>query len=377
MDLSLTQEQLLIKSSVESFLRDRYSLALRQASAQSPQGYDPQLWQAFCHELGTVGMTLPHALGGLDADAITTMVVMEAMGNALVLEPYLETVVLCGGLLQELGGETAERLLVEMAAGENIMALAWSEPAARQDPLKVRVRASKSGEGWRLSGLKSVVHTAPWASGVLVTAVAHGCSDHELSVFWVAKGAAGMTMQEYPTIDGRRAADITFDQVEVGPEGLIGNIGGATAGLKTAIAKATAALCAEAIGVLRRLLSDTVAYTQQREQFGQPIGQFQVLQHRMVDMYMAVEMAASATLLANISAANNSSELQLHASMAKVQVNEACRSVGQAAVQLHGGMGMTDELAISHYFKRATVIEMMFGSTDFHRSTVAALCSSD
>jgi alkylation response protein AidB-like acyl-CoA dehydrogenase len=258
------------------------------------------------------------------------------------------------------------------------VACAWAEPLSRYNFASVRTQAVRQGDGWLLSGAKAVAMGAPWASHLLVTARTSGTGAERegVSLFLVDRHRRGVTVSAYPTVDGRRAGDVTFDAVELSADALIGVEGRALDLLDQVGDEAIAALCAEALGVMARLLEDTVAYTRQRRQFGQPIAGFQVLQHRMVDMYMQVEMARSATYLATMKLGAPAVERALAASTAKVTVANACRFVGQNAVQLHGGMGMTDELAVSHYFKRATMIESEFGTVDFHLARHATLSRS-
>lgn len=377
MDFSFTEEQNLIRQSLQSYLQDNYHFeARRQASLAD--GWRPEIWKAFAEDLGITAMTLPERVGGMGMDAVSTMLVMEEFGRSLVLEPYLETVVICGGMLARAGGATADETLAKIAAGERIVAFAWGEPNARYDFKSLASTATANSNGWLLNGKKSVVMAAPWASHLLVTARTSGepGDSSGISLFLLDKASTGIRISEYPTIDGRRAADVEFNNVQLGAEALIGDVGEALANIEQAGDEAIAALSAEAVGVMSVLHEDTVAYTKQRKQFGQPISNFQALQHRMVDMYMEIEMARSAAYLVTLNLSSSINERAIAASAAKVAVSKACRFVGQNAVQLHGGMGMTDELAISHYFKRATLIESEFGSADYHLMRHAALRAS-
>lgn len=375
MDFSFSEEQDLLRDSLRSFLQDQYSFEVRRATLRTPQGWRPELWRSLATDLGILSMQFPERVGGLNADAVSTMVVMEELGRALVVEPYLETVVICGGLLARSGSALADEALSQIGSGERVVAFAWSEPGSRYDFAAVSTSARREKNGWRLDGVKSVVTAAPWASHLLVTARTGGSAGERagVSLFLVEKSTAGITASDYPTIDGRRASDIVFDAVRVPADALIGAEGQSLEVIEQIADAAIAAISAEAVGVLSRLQRDTVEYTRQRKQFGQPLSAFQVLQHRMVDMYMEVEMAQSAMYLATLKLPASALERSLAASVAKVTVNKACRFVGQNAVQLHGGMGMTDELAVSHYFKRATMIEAEFGSVDFHLARHAAL----
>ncbi|HKT73159.1 MAG TPA: acyl-CoA dehydrogenase family protein [Steroidobacteraceae bacterium] len=378
MDFSFSEEQELLRNSLRSFLNDRYTFEQRRAASRSASGWRPELWSALAEDIDILGLSLPERTGGLGGDPVTTMVVMEELGRALVIEPYLESNIICGGLLSRAGGEHADTVLRAMGRGKQIVAFAWAEPGARYELSTVATRATREGGGWRLNGAKAVVTAAPWASKLLVTARTGGAVTDRggLSLFLIDKDTAGVGTSDYPTVDGRRASDVVFENVHVSAQALIGSEGAAIDTLELATDEAIAASSAEALGVLSRLHSDTVEYARQRRQFGQPISSFQVLQHRMVDMYMEVEMARSATYLVTLNLQAARRERQLAASAAKVTVSKACRFVGQNAVQLHGGMGMTDELAVGHYFKRATVIEAEFGTVDFHLARHAALSRS-
>jgi alkylation response protein AidB-like acyl-CoA dehydrogenase len=375
MDFTFTEEQQLLRNSLRGYLQDRYTFEKRYTAVTSASGWNPQLWRALASELGVLSLAFPERVGGLNADPVSTLVVMEELGRALVVEPYLETVVICGGLLRRAGGAVADAALSGIGSGEQIVAFAWSEPQARYNFAAVKTTATRQSDGWQLHGAKAVVVAAPWASHLLVTArtSGSGADANGVSLFLVDKTLAGVSVTTYPTVDGRRASDVIFDNVKLPADALIGVEGRAMDLIDIVGDEAIAALSAEGLGVTSRLLEDTVEYTKQRRQFGQPIANFQALQHRMVDMYMHVEMARSATYLATMKLGAGTVERALAASTAKVTVANACRFVGQNAVQLHGGMGMTDELAVSHYFKRATMIENEFGTVDFHLTRHAQL----
>lgn len=373
MEFSFTEEQVLLRDSLRSYLGSHCGFVARMAASRSDTGWDEGLWRDPSVRLGVLGATLPESAGGLGGTAVDTMIVMEELGESLALSPYLETVVLAGSLLTAGGGREAE--LAAIIRGEAVYAFASGEPSGRYASRHVATRADKTDKGWKLSGTKSVVTAAPWATNLLVSARTAGAVDEisGISLFLVDPQAKGVTLTAYPTIDGRRAADISFENVKVGENALVGELGEALPAIERASDAAIGAIGAEAIGVMRRLLQDTIDYTGQRRQFGQTIGTFQALQHRMVDMFMQLEMATSAVYLATLSLDANPIERAKAASAAKVTVGNACRFIGQNAVQLHGGMGMTDELTIGHYFKRATVIESELGSTDYHLTRFAEL----
>lgn len=373
MDFSFSEEQTLLRDSVAAFLADTYDFEKRRAAIASSAGWRPEIWQAFARDLGILGASFPEEVGGLGGGPTEVMVVMEEFGKALVVEPYLGTVVIGGGFLKRTGDGPG--LISDIIDGKATLAFAWAEPQGRYCLHDLAVTARKEGAGWVLNGHKAVVVGAPWASHLIVTARTGGARrDREgVSVFLVDKNARGVVMRDYPTVDGQRASEVDFENVSVGAEALIGPEGAALPLVEEVVDEAVAAVCAEACGVLRRLHEGTLEYTRQRKQFGAPISSFQVLQHRMVDMFIQVEQAVSMTYMAHIKLAEPADERSKAVSAAKVQIGRACRFVGQNAIQLHGGMGMTDEMAIGHYFKRATIIEGLFGSADHHLARYEAL----
>lgn len=373
MDFTLTAEQTMLQDTIMRYLREEYAFDKRRrliASSSSSAG----IWNELA-ALGLLGAGLPEEQGGLGGGPVETMVVMEAMGQFLVTEPYLETAVIGAGLLRRTGGDRAEKLLEAMVAGEARFALAAAEPTSRYALEDVATQATKNGDGWVINGEKSVVDGAPVATHIIVTARTAGNRRDTtgISLFLVDRDAAGLSSHDYRLIDGRSAADLRFDNVQLPADALLGEEGTSLPLVEQVRDEAIAALCSEAVGGMRRMLQDTIDYTRQRRQFGQALSSFQVLQHRMVDMYMAVERAVSATYLATLKLDADPVTRACAASAAKATIAETGRYVGQNAVQLHGGMGMTDELAVGHYFKRATVMESQFGSRDFHVARYAAL----
>ncbi|HEY3694687.1 acyl-CoA dehydrogenase family protein [Phenylobacterium sp.] len=369
MDFSFTEEQSMLRDTVASYLADHYGFDARRAAAASEAGWRPAVWKAFAEELGILGASFPEALGGLGGGPVETMIIMEEFGKALVVEPYLGTVVIGGGFLQRSGRADAAELIGRIIAGDLVIAYAGAEAQGRYNWADLKTTARAEGGGYLLDGAKAVVVGAPWASHLIVTArTGGGQRDAEgVSVFLVDKAAPGVSTQDYPTVDGQRASEVRFDGVRLPASALIGAEGRGLPLVEQVLDEATAALCAEACGVLRRLHEGTLDYTGQRRQFGQPIARFQVLQHRMVDMFIQLEQAISMTCMAAIKVADPDAAGRAKAvSAAKVQIGKAARFVGQNAIQLHGGMGMTDEMAVVHYFKRATMIESALGSTDHH-----------
>jgi pimeloyl-CoA dehydrogenase small subunit len=367
MDFSFTEEQSMLRDTVASYLADHYSFDQRRAMLAKEPGWSPAIWKAFAEELGILGAPFPEDLGGLGGGPVENMIVMEEMGKALVVEPYLSTVVIGGGFLKHSGHPKAEELIGQIIAGEAIFAFAYAEPQGRYNLADLKTTAKKDGAGYVLNGHKAVVIAAPYATHLIVTARTDGGQRDAqgISVFIVPKDAAGVTTRDYPTVDGFRASEVFLENVKVGADALVGPEGHGLPLVEKVVDEAIAATCAEACGVLSKLHEGTLEYTRQRKQFGQPISAFQVLQHRMVDMFIQVEQAISMTYMATIKVTDDAERAKA-AAAAKVQIGKACKFVGQNAIQLHGGMGMTDEMAIGHYFKRATMIESAFGSTDHH-----------
>jgi alkylation response protein AidB-like acyl-CoA dehydrogenase len=304
------------------------------------------------------------------------MIIMEEFGRGLVIEPYLGTVVLAGGFLRH-GGTTAqkEQLIPELIEGKRVFAFAFAEPQGRYNLADLAVTAKKSGAGYTLSGHKAVVIGAPWADSLIVTArTAGGQRDEKgVSVFVVDKKAKGVSCRDYPTVDGLRASEVTFENVALGADAVIGTVDNGLPLIERVVDEGIAALSAEAIGAMKVLNDTTVEYCKTRKQFGVPIGKFQVLQHRMVDMFMNYEQSVSITYMVTLKLGESDIERKKAASAAKVQIGKAGRFIGQNAVQLHGGMGMTDELNVGHFFKRLTMIDTMFGNVDHHLKRYASL----
>ncbi len=365
MDFSFTDEQALLRDSLARFLADRYDFDTRKAILLSEPGWRADLWRAFAEELGILGAPFDEAHGGLGGGPIETLVVMEELGAGQVVEPFLGTVVLAGGALRHTGGALADELIPPIIAGEAVWAFAYAEPKGRYDLADLQTTARRDGEGWRLDGRKAVVVGAPWATHLLVTArTAGGRRDREgVSLFVIEANASGVSRRDYPTVDGRRASEIGFDHA---PARLLGEADAALPLVERVVDEATAAVCAEAVGAMRRMNAATIDYARQRRQFGRAIGDFQALQHRMVDMFMALEQSVSLTYYATLKLDAPPAERMAAVSAAKSKVARAAREVGQGAVQIHGGIGMTDELQLGHWFKRTTIIEGQFGDADHH-----------
>jgi len=365
-DFSFTEEQSMLRDTVASYLQDHYDFETRKGVVKSGAGWRPQVWKAFAEELGILGAPFSEEHGGLGGGPVENMIVMEEFGKALVIEPYLSTVVIGGGFLKHGAYAGAEETIGKIIAGEAVIAFAYAEPQGRYNLADIKTTARKDGSGWVLDGHKAVVIAAPYASHLIVTARTGGSQrDHGgVGVFLIEKGAKGVTTRDYPTVDGQSASEVYLEGVSVGADALIAEDG---YGLVEKVTdEAIAALCAEAVGVQRKLHEGTLEYTKQRKQFGVPIASFQVIQHRMVDMFMGLEQSVSMTYMATIKLAEPDAERAKAISAAKVQVGRANKFLGQSAIQLFGGMGMTDEMFIGHYFKRATMIEGQLGSVDHH-----------
>ncbi len=369
MDFRFTDEQLALQETLRRFIARDYDFERRRALARSELGYSAEAWAQYA-DLGLLALPLPEEYGGLGGTGVDVMVVMEQVGEGLLLEPYLSTVVLCGGIIRDHGAPALKQaLLPQIAAGKARLALAAYEAAGRYELAHVAATATQEGEGWRLSGLKSVVLDAPSADYLLVSARSCGkLTDPDgVGLFLVPRTAAGVRLVPFATQSGGRAADVQLTEVRVGAEALQGPPGEAVRMLERAVDAAAAALCAEAAGIVRALNQATLAYLKSRKQFGVPIGAFQALQHRMAEMYIAEEQIRSMTIIAAVNASDCDAGARRRAiSGAKAYIGQAARFVGQQAVQMHGAMGMVDDLMVSHYFKRLTMIDMSLGDADFH-----------
>lgn len=369
MDFSFTEEQTLLRNSLSRYLAENYSFEDWRKFTHAPEGRDPAHWRQFA-ELGLFAASLPEEFGGLGGGPVESMVVMEEFGRALVVEPFVPTVVIAGGLLSKSGGALAEEFLPKIAGGETIIAFAFAEAQSRYNLADISTAAKKQGDSYVLNGQKSVVLGAPWADRLIVTARTGGGRREEngVSVFLVDKAAKGVTTRDYAAMSGLRASEISFENA---PARLAGEEGASLAALESVVDHAIAAHLAEALGAIAVLMSATVEYAKTRKQFGQPIGKFQVLQHRMVDMFIAQQQAQSASLMANLKLGDADGARAISA--AKAAAGKYAKQVGESAVQIHGGIGMTDELNVGHYFKRLTMLEMLYGSRDYHLRRMAAL----
>lgn len=375
MDFSFSPEQTLLQDSVTRFIQQDYSFEMRRKLIDTEPGFSRDNWQNFA-DLGWLALPFDESLGGFGGGPVETMILMEAFGKGLVVEPYVPTVMLAGQCLAA-GGSPAhrEQVLTEIMAGNKLAALAFVEPQARFNIADVKTRAGGHGD-YVIDGFKGVVLGGPAADYLIVSARTGGEQRDEsgITLFLLDANAPGIVRRDYVTIDGHRASEVTLTGVKAKPDDIVGEAGEGLSLLQRTIDYATLAVGAEAVGAMEVLYKSTVEYCQTREQFGQPIGKFQVLQHRMVDMFMEHEQTKSLMYMAALRLGQEDSvEAGKAVSALKVRVGKGGRFVGQSAVQLHGGMGMTDELAIGHYFKRLTAIDTLFGNADYHLKRYARL----
>jgi pimeloyl-CoA dehydrogenase small subunit len=374
MDFDLSEEQRLLKESLDRLIGDRYAFEQRKNYAQNPEGWSRELWAQFA-ELGLLGLPFEERHGGSAGGPVETMIAMEAFGRALVLEPYLATVVLGGGFLRHDGSaEQRANLVPKIADGSLTVAFAHTERHSRYDLYDIETRAMRDGTGWVIDGEKGVVLHGDAADKLIVTArVGGGRRDRDgVAAFIVDGKAAGVSRRGYPTQDGLRAAEITLANVRVGQEGVLGEPGAALPLVERVVDEGIAALCAEAVGAMAAMHELTVEYLKTRRQFGHEIGSFQILQHRAVDMLIALEQARSMAMFATMMAdEDNAAERRNAVAAAKVQIGRSGKFIGQQAIQLHGGIGMTMEYKVGHYFKRVTMVDTMFGDADHHLRELA------
>ena len=375
MDFEYSEEQRLLADTLKRFLTTNYSLDARAKILASEAGYSEEVWAALA-EMGLLGLPYDTEYGGFGGRAVDAMIVMEALGEGLVLEPYLATVGLGGQFVARAGTEAQKRrILTAIAEGKAKLALAQTERGARYDLHHVATTARRVVPNWVLEGEKCAVLHGGCADVLVVPARTAGdvTDPQGISLFLVTQGTPGVALQEYRTIDNLRAVDIRLSAAAVPEEALIGPEGGGLALLEEVVDYGTALLCAEAVGAIRYANEATLAYLKSRRQFGVPIGSFQVLQHRMVDMLISYEQSRSMACLACVKVDTaDAAERRRVVSAAKIKIADACRHVSQEAVQLHGGMGMTEDLKISHTFRRLTMIAQTFGDADHHLERFAA-----
>jgi len=375
MDFSFTEEQTLLRNSVQKFIQGSYDFDTRRKVSKSDSGWRKEVYGQIA-EMGLLGVAVPEDFGGLGGSAVDNMIIAEEFGRGLVIEPWLNNAVIASGFLTAAGSKAQkEELLPAIAAGETIFAFAYAEPQGRYNLADLTTTAKKAGDGYTLNGHKAVVLGAPFADKLIVTArTSGGQRDADgVTVFIVDKSAKGVSTRDYPTVDGNRASEVMLENVSVGADAVIGEVGGGLKTVELVTDQAIAALAAESTGAMKVLNDTTIEYAKTRKQFGTPIGKFQVLQHRMVDMFMNYEQSVSIAYMVTLKLDEAEAERKKAASAAKVQIGKASRFIGQSAVQIHGGMGMTDELNVGHYFKRLTMIDTLFGNVDHHLKRYASL----
>ncbi len=368
MNFELSEEQKMIQQSVERFVQENYDLPKRVEISSKDPGYSKDYWGSMA-ELGWLGLPFNEEDGGFGGNQIDTLVIMEQFGKGLVLEPFLANVVLGGGAIQMGGSEELKKeILPSLIEGTKQVTLAYAEQQSRFDLEDVATSARLDGDKYIINGQKSMVLNAESADHlVIVTRTSGGQVDEEgITLFLVDSDTKGLEKQNFPTVDGLRASEITLENVEVGTERIIGDIDKGFEILKAVSNNGILALCAEAVGAMEILYKDTVEYTQQREQFDHPLSDFQVLQHRMVDMFMEYEQSKSLLFRATMETIQDPETAQRTIHALKHLIGKSGIFVGENAVQLHGGMGVTEELRIGHFFKRLLVIDSQFGNADFH-----------
>lgn len=374
MNIELSADQILFKDTVDRLFADKYTFDQRARYAHETNGWSKAFWAQLA-DLGLLSVPFDEAYGGFGRIGVEAMIFMEAYGRSLALEPYLASVVLGGGTLQLAGSEAQrDELLPRLIAGDLHLALAHSEPDAVNDLSCVAASATRTEQGWLLSGQKRLALNADSAEFLIVSARTHGAPGdvHGISLFLVPSDSVGVVRHATSLLGGLRAADITLEGSHIGRGALIGTENAGLPVVARLVERATAMIVAEAVGAMSALHAMTLEYLRTRRQFGMPLASFQALQHRAVDMYTALEQSRSMMLLAALAADSTGAEGRSRAlSAAKVQMGRAARFIGQQAVQLHGGIGMTMECAVGHYFRRLTALDMMFGSADLHLQRLA------
>ena len=375
-DVSLSEEQRLLKESADRFVANEYSFERRRELAGSGEGFSREVWSQFA-ELGWLGVVMPEDHGGLGGSVSDVAVLLEALGRGLVVEPYVPTVLLGGGLVAAAGNDDQKAALIPpLVEGGLMLAFAYAEPRSRFNLAEVATRAEKDGRGYVLRGHKSVVFNAAAADKIVVTArTAGGSRDAEgITLFIVDGEAEGLSKRSYATQDGLRAAEVSLDGVRVGADAVLGGVDQGLPVVERVVDTATVAVCAEAVGAMDALVAMTREHLNTRKQFGVTIGHFQVLQHALVDMFTELELSRAITYRAAGALGDDDAQGAARAaSAAKVRTGKGGRLVGQNAVQLHGGMGMAEELAVGHYFKRLSMIDVTFGNAGFHLKRFAGL----
>lgn len=373
MDFAYTEIQTMLADSVGKFINNEYDFDVRQRHAESEKGYSDEVWSTFA-ELGWTAVPFSEEDGGFGGGPVDIMVLMQSLAPGLVVEPYLANIVLAGGVLRRAANAAQkEKWLQPIIGGELQATLAFSEPQARYELASVATTADQEGDAWVLNGNKGLVPNGGSADLVIVPARTSGKSGDEngITLFALDAHAAGISRHSYATVDGLRAAEISLDNVRTGADTVLGEVGQGFAALDAAVDDATLAVCAEAVGIMHVLKDKTVEYSKNRKQFGVPIGSFQELQHRMVDMLMACEQAQSLLMWSAMTREVDGDASKRAVSSIKYLIGTEGKKLGEDAVQIHGGMGVTWDLDVAHFFKRLTTICTLFGNADWHLDKLA------
>jgi len=368
MDLSLTQEQRLLQDSIQKFISTQYSISERNKFITNDQGYDNSNWQQFA-DLGWLAMTFSEEFGGLGGSLVDSMIMLEEFGKGLVVEPFMSTVILFGAAVELAGSQEQKRAIIPaIIEGNLIGTFAYAEPVEPTNLSAVQTKATAEDSGFRLSGTKSLVFNAVSADKILLSARTSGgdFDANGISLFIVDPSANGLTRTDYTTVDGLRASEIYLEQVRVERDCLLGTTDTASKLIQGLANRGILGLAAEAIGAMEALYKSTIEYTKQRQQFDHPLADFQVLKHRMTEMFVEYNLVKSLCMKATMLETQGTADAQRNIHALKYLVGKTGRFISQNAVQLHGGMGMTEDLPIAHYFKRLLVIDAQFGNTDHH-----------
>ena len=379
MHFELTEEQTLLENMVTAFVRDDYNWETREKIVKTEEGWKPENWSKFA-ELGLLSVPFSEDHGGLGGTAVDSMVVMEQFGKGLVVEPFMPSILLSGNLISKLANESqANEIIPKIIEGESRYVFAYAEPQSRFDLSDVKTSATKDGDEYTLNGFKSVVFGASMATHIIIAARTSGDqrSEDGITLFLADIKSNGITLQTYPTIDEYRASEVVIENLKISSDMVLGEVDKVYPVVEEVIDLATIAACSEAVGVLQVLKDSTIDYCKQRKQFGQPISKNQAIQHKLVDMMIEYEQAKSILYAAVTADLSNADERKKAVSGAKARIGQSIKFVGESAIQLHGGMGMVDEYMISHYFKRATMLGVLFGNVDFHMKRFVGLTQSN
>ena len=379
MHFELTEEQTLLENMVTAFVRDDYNWETREKIVKTEEGWKPENWSKFA-ELGLLSVPFSEDHGGLGGTAVDSMVVMEQFGKGLVVEPFMPSILLSGNLISKLANESqANEIIPKIIEGDSRYVFAYAEPQSRFDLSDVKTSATKDGDEYTLNGFKSVVFGASMATHIIIAARTSGDqrSEDGITLFLADIKSNGITLQTYPTIDEYRASEVVIENLKISSDMVLGEVDKAYPVVEEVIDLATIAACSEAVGVLQVLKDSTIDYCKQRKQFGQPISKNQAIQHKLVDMMIEYEQAKSILYAAVTADLSNADERKKAVSGAKARIGQSIKFVGESAIQLHGGMGMVDEYMISHYFKRATMLGVLFGNVDFHMKRFVDLTQSN